>query len=161
MEDYDSMDNSVFLEFTLVDNFLWNVNKDGYYSLSGMTTDGDDYNFIPVTNCDINGMSNINTNGRLNDNVVLMNKTDAEYPAVKLLAQRINPCGLMVTVASSTNTLSIGEEQQNLKGLFIVHKDTETVVAYCILSESIPVKNYLTIPYEGAVVEIRPVTHIE
>lgn len=155
------MDNSVFLEFNIVDNFLWNVNREGYYNIEGMTIDGDDYNFIPVVSCSEVGMDNIDDKGKLKSTVVKMNKIDSTYPPVKLIAQRISPCGLMVSVGSATNTLALGEEQQNLKGVFVVHSSTDTVLAYCILPESVAVRNYLTIPYEGAIVEIKPVTHIE
>lgn len=155
------MDNSVFLEFNIVDDFLWKVNKDGYYKVSGMTLDGDDFNFIPVSSCKENAMENIDSNGRLNSYAVPLNKTSSTYPSVKLVANSVSPCGLIVSVGSATNTLQLGADQQNLKGIFVVHSSTDTVLAYCILPESVAVRNYLTIPYSGALIEIKPVTHLE
>ena len=155
------MDNSVFMEFTLVDDFLWNMNKEEYFSLDGMTLDGDDFEFIPVTSCSDIGMNNITVDGKLDSSVVLMNKTTSSYPPMKLVAQKLSPCGVIVTVGSTTNTLSIGSDLQNLKGVFIRHADTDTILAYSIMPESVPIHNHLTLPYDGAIIELRPTTHIE
>ena len=150
--------SSLYLEFELPSRFFWNLNKNGYYSLDGMNANGDDFYFYVASTSDMVLDNNLDSSGRLltsKAQTLLLSETS---PRFKLIAQENTPRGFIVSTGTQTQQITLNSNFQNLKAIYIIHEDTDTVLAGCILNDSIPVKNYLTIPIEGQIVEVVPKT---
>ena len=157
---------SSILEFKPVGNFLWIVNKNTTFSLDQMVQDGDNNNFkfVPVQSCNDNWRSNINSDFTLNRNAITLcqyinggTSVDVEPPAVSLIATEVGYGGVIVTLdnsSSQSTVIQLGSTPQELKGIFLINDDTDVVLAYCILPETITVNNYLQLSYTSPIIEI-------
>lgn len=157
---------SSILEFKPVGNFHWIVNKPECFSFDQMTEDNVDnkFNFVPVSACNDNWRANINANytlKRTGENHIvpcrnLDDNTDVAPPTTKLIATEVGYGGVIVSVSPNNSSIAItlGSEPQSLKGVFVVHEDTDVVLAYCILPEPIKVNNYIQLSYNEPIIEI-------
>lgn len=150
--------SSLYLEFELPSRFFWNLNKGGYYSLDGMNANGDDFYFYVASTSDSVLDRNLDGSGRLLTSKAQSLQLSETSPRFKLIAQDNTPRGFIVSTGTQTQQITLNSNYQNLKAVYIVHDKTDTVLAGCILNNSIPVKNYLTIPVEGQIVEVMPKT---
>jgi hypothetical protein len=165
-----SNSTSVVLEFKLVDNFHKIVNKDGTFSISDMVANNSKnrFEFVPVSNCADTWSANIKSDYTLDKSKAVPIKKisysdsgdittqELDCPVVELIAEEVGYGGLVVSIGSTTPTLSIGSEVQDLKGVFLCNEYTGAVISYCILPQPAKIMNYLTLPSEGFVVEILP-----
>lgn len=150
--------SSLYLEFELPSKFFWNLNKPNYYTLDGMNANGDDFYFYVASTSDMVLDNNLDSNGRLLSSKAQQLMLSETSPRFKLIVQENTPRGFIISTGTQTQQITLNSNYQNLKAVYIVHDDTGTVLAGCILNDSVPVKNYLTIPVEGQVVEVVPKT---
>ena len=134
---------SVFLEFKPVGNFHWIVNKASTFSFDQMVAgnDANKFKFIPVSACQNSWRANINSNHQLDYSKVTLcqyitddSATDVNPSDVELIAKEVGYGGVIVTLGQTTATIELGSTVQNLKGIFLIHSDTDVVLAYCILA---------------------------
>lgn len=157
-----------YLEFKLIGNLWKIINKRGCFSFEQMV-EGNNFNkwcFVPVSRCSGDWKKNINNDYTLNYNEVtplkkvytddggLEVRESVNYPPIELYMQSYDNGGLTVQVSSATPIVEIGNVAQDMAGVFIVNKVTNTVLAFCILPESFKVYNFISFLYDGYLLEI-------
>lgn len=161
---------SVFLEFKPVGNFHWIVNKASTFSFDQMVAgnDANKFKFIPVSACQDSWRANINSNHQLDYSKVTLcqyitddSATDVNPSDVELIATEVGYGGVIVTLGQTTATIELGSTVQNLKGIFLIHSDTDVVLAYCILPEPVRINNYLQLSYTDPIIEITSTVNTE
>lgn len=157
------VDTGTFLEFKPVGNFHWIVNKSSTFSFDQMVEGNanNKFKFIPVQACQDSWRANIKSNFQLDYSKVTLcryitnnSSTDVDPSPVELIAQEVGYGGVIVTLNNTSAVIQLGSEVQNLKGIFLIHADTDVVLAYCILPESVGINNYLQLNYTEPIIEI-------
>lgn len=161
-------DVSVFLEFKPVGNILRIINKANMFSFDQMSSghNNNNFQFIPVQNCNDNWASNINTNGTLKQSAITKctyledgssSPIPVDPPIVELIASYPSDGGVIVD-CNAPVTIQFGSNPQDLKGVFLVNADNDVVVSYCILPEKVRVNRYLQLTFFEHIIEITPTT---
>ena len=60
-----------------------------------------------------------------------------------------------ITLGASAVTLDVGDIDAHINGIFLIDMNTDYVLAYCILSRTVPVSNEVILPANGMVWNIR------
>ena len=152
------MANYVF-EFTRVDTFLDDINREGKFDTLDMDGITPNYKMVLVSDCpnDINNC--IDEDGTLLD--------DSIVHRVESIGVDDGMCALYwskgingertMSIANSTVNYDLGDSKDNLKAVFLVNMSQGTgyVIAYAINSYSFPIDGEVILPCDGMIWNIK------
>lgn len=146
-------------EFTRVDDFLDDMNRDGKFDTRDMDGLTPNYRMVLVSDCpdDINEC--IDEDGTLLDDEIVHRVetfgTDDGYCRL-LWSKGING-ERSITLVDSTVVYDLGNNKEELKAVFLVNmvEGSGYVLAYAINSYSFPVEDELILPCDGMVWSIK------
>ena len=153
------MANSFVFEFTRVDNFLDDINRDGKFDTNDMDGITKNYKMVLVSDCpnDINDC--IDSDGTLLDDSVV-NRIDT-YGVDDGLCSLLWIKGINGERSISINTSSVvydlGDDSSELKAVFLVNMvdGSGYVLAYAINDYSFPVDGEIILPCDGSLWSIK------
>lgn len=151
------VDNYIF-EFTRVDTFLDDINRDGKFDTADMDGLTKNYKMILVASCPSDINECLDVDGTIN--------TD-KCQLVQTLNENDGLCSLMwskgingertMSIADSTVTYDLGDTNSELQAVFLVNmvEGSGYVLAYAINSYSFPIDGEVILPCDGMVWTIR------
>lgn len=149
------MVDSYVFEFTRVDSFLDNINREGKFDTLDMDGITPNYKMILVSDCpdDINDC--IDEDGTLLDDSIVtkietLNEEDgmcAMYWGKGINGERT------MSIANSTVTYDLGDQEVDLKAVFLVNmvEGTGYVIAYAINNYTFTVDGTIILPCDGVI----------
>ena len=152
------MDNYIF-EFTRVDTFLDDINREGKFDTNDMDGITPNYRMVLVSNCPNNIEDCIDEDGTLLDEDIVSR--------VETLGANDGYCSLLwsrgingertISISDSTVNYDLGDGSDELKAVFLVNivEGTGYVLAYAINSYSFPIDGEIILPCDGVVWNIR------
>ena len=149
-------DNYVF-EFTRVDSFLDDINREGCFDTNDMDGITPNYRMVLASDCpnDINQC--LDEDGTLNENVTLVENLESEDGECALLWSKGINGERTISLANSTVNYDLGDNNDNLKAVFLVNtvEGSGYVLAYAINSYSFPIDGEIILPCDGTLWTIR------
>jgi len=144
-------------EFTRVDTFLDDMNRDGKFDVMDMDGTTKNYKMILVSDCPNNIEDCLDEDGTLNSDVTIINTLGVNdgYCALQWI-KGINGERSM-SIVDSTVVYDLGDTNENLKAVFLVNmvEGSGYVLAYAINSHSFPIDGEVILPCDGMVWSIR------
>lgn len=153
------MVDSYIFEFTRVDAFLDDMNRDGKFDVLDMDGVSNNYKMILVSECP-NGINEcIDEDGTLLD--------DSIVHRVESLGVNDGLCSLLyskgvngertISISNSTVNFDLGDNKDNLKAVFLVNmvEGSGYVIAYAINNYSFPIEGELILPCDGMIWSIK------
>ena len=136
-------EKSIVFDLHRTPNFVDNMNRSGCFDVNHMDGSTKRYEFVLASACGNNIEDNL-TNNALNNNVTVINVGTTGQVALKYT----NIGGNNRTISSppSDLTITIGNNDVFLKGLFLRDRTTGYVLAYSIFDKSFPITNNMVIP---------------
>lgn len=136
-------EKSIVFDLHRTPNFVDNMNRSGCFDVNHMDGSTKRYEFVLASNCGDNIEDNL-TNNALNNNVTVINVGTTGQVALKYT----NIGGNNRTISSppSDLTITIGNNDVFLKGLFLRDRTTGYVLAYSIFDKTFPITNEMVIP---------------
>ena len=140
-------------EFTRVDSFLDDMNREGKFDVLDMDGITKNYKMVLVSNCPNNIEDCIDEDGTLLDDDIVTR--------VETLGTDDGRCALLwgkgvngertISIASSTVNYDLGDANDNLKAVFLINlvEGTGYVLAYAINSYSFPIDGEIILPCDG------------
>ena len=151
------MVDSYIFDFTRVDDFLDNINREGYFDTLDMDGVTPNYKMVLASNCpnDINDC--LDVDGTLNDNVEIIDTWGADDGLCAMHWNKGVNGERTMSIANSTVAYDLGDVKTELKAAFIVNlvEGTGYVIAYAINSYSFPVDGEIILPCDGMVWSIK------
>lgn len=151
------MVDSYIFEFTRVDDFLDNMNREGYFDTLDMDGITPNYKMVLASSCpnDINEC--IDADGTLNDNVNIIDTWGEDDGKCALLWSKGINGERTISIANSTVVYDLGELETELKAVFLVNlvEGSGYVLAYAINSYSFPVDREIILPCDGMIWSIK------
>ena len=137
------VEKSIVFDLYRTPNFVDNMNRSGCFDVNHMDGSTKRYEFVLASACGNNIGDNL-TNNALNSNVTVINVGTTGQVALKYT----NIGGNNRTISSppSDLTITIGNNDVFLKGLFLRDRTTGYVLAYSIFDKSFPITNKVVIP---------------
>jgi hypothetical protein len=138
-------------EFTRVDSFLDDMNREGCFDVLDMDGITPNYRMVLASDCpdDINEC--LDEDGTLNENVSLVEDLDTEDGECALLWSRGINGERTISMASSTVKYDLKDKNSELKAVFLVNtvEGSGYVLAYAINSYSFPIDGEVILPCDG------------
>ena len=150
------MSDYVF-EFTRVDTFLDDINREGKFDTNDMDGITPNYRMVLASDCPNDIEDCLDEDGTLNDNVVLVNNLSSEDGECALLwSEGING-ERTISINTSLVTYDLGDNNDEIKAVFLVNtvEGSGYVLAYAINSYSFPVDGEILLPCDGVVWSIK------
>lgn len=153
-------------EFTRVDTFLDDINREGCFDTNDMDGITKNYRMVLVRDCPDDIEECLDEDGTLNDNVTYVGDLDSETYANTLLSED-GECALLyskgingertISIADSTVNYDLGDTNDELKAVFLVNtvEGSGYVLAYAINSYSFPIDGEVILPCDGVLWTIR------
>ena len=153
------MMNKFIFEFTRVDNFLDDINRDGKFDTLDMDGITKNYKMVLVSDCPDNIEECIDVDGTLLDDSIVhrVETIGVEDGLCSLLwAKGING-ERTISINSSTVVYDLGDESDELKAVFLVNmvNGSGYVLAYAINSYSFPISGEVILPCDGSLWSIK------
>ena len=145
-------DSSIVFDFVRTPNFIDNMNLGSCFQLSEMDGTTKNYEFVLATDCPNNIEDCLDSNGALNNQVTTLNDVDG---SVALTYSKGVDNNRIISMGSTAVSLDVGPVDTYLKALFLRQSDTGYVLAYCILTRTLPITNEVVLPASGVVWTIR------
>ena len=148
------MDNYIF-EFTRVDDFLDNINREGKFDTLDMDGLNKNYKMVLVSDCPNNINDCIDDDGTLLD--------DSIVHRVETLGEDDGLCALLwskgingertMSLATSSVVYDLGDNEDELKAVFLVNmvEGSGYVLAYAINNYSFPIDGEVILPCDGMI----------
>lgn len=146
---------SYVFDFTRVDRFMRDINRDGCFDTEDMDGINNNFRFVMATSCPNNISECLDADGKLNSANVITYNTSSEEGEVPLLYTDGVNGNAVISIGSSAVDYDLGDDDVNMKAMFLVSNITGYVIAYCILSSPVPVTNQVVMPVNGVVWNIR------
>ena len=138
-------------EFTRVDSFLDDMNREGCFDVLDMDGITPNYRMVLASDCpdDINEC--LDEDGTLNENVSLVEDLDTEDGECALLWSRGINGERTISMVSSTVKYDLKDKNSELKAVFLVNtvEGSGYVLAYAINSYSFPIDGEVILPCDG------------
>lgn len=149
--------SDVIFDFTRVDSFFDDMNREGCFDTLDMDGITKNYRIVLASDCpnDINEC--LDEDGTLNENVsIIQNLTSEDGECSLLYSKGING-ERTISISDSTVTYDLGDNHEELKAVFLVNtvEGSGYVLAYAINSYSFPVDGELVLPCTGVVWNIK------
>lgn len=144
-------------DFTRVDNFLDDINREGCFDTQDMDGLTPNYRMVLVSDCpnDINQC--IDEDGTLDTDKVTVIRTDTEDGECALLWSKGINGERTMSVAQSTVVYDLGDRNEELKAVFLVNtvEGSGYVLAYAINSYTFPIDGEVILPVDGMIWSIK------
>lgn len=138
-------------DFTRVDTFLDDMNREGCFDTQDMDGLTPNYRMVLVSDCpnDINQC--IDEDGTLNTENVTVIETDSDDGECALLWSKGINGERTISIAQSTVNYDLEDRNEELKAVFLVNtvEGSGYVLAYAINSYSFPVDGEIILPCDG------------
>lgn len=146
-------------EFTRVDDFLDNMNRDGKFDVLDMDGISKNYKMVLVSDCPNNIDECIDIDGTLLD--------DSVVHRIETLGVEDGLCSLLwskgingertLSISSSSVVYNIGDNVEDLKAVFLVNmvEGSGYVLAYAINSYTFSVTGEIILPCDGMLFSIK------
>lgn len=139
------VEQSFVLDMTLVETFWDNWNKSGWYGADTMIKNHSGYELVLADSSSTNPLNNIEDaleNGALKSTVNIHDATGEAF----LLYSGVSGSWERTIKFDADCNISIGADNIYVKGVFLREANTKKVLAYCILSNRMPMTNQISIP---------------
>lgn len=146
------VEQSIIFDFTRVENFMDDYNIE--FFVADMNGTDKNYEFVIADSSADNIGDCLNSDGTLNTTEVhtIDIGDDGE---VSLLYSKGTNGSRIISLGSSDVVLDVGDENVDLKAMFLRAVSTGYVMAYCILARTVPITNEVIFPASGIVWTIR------
>lgn len=144
-------------EFTRVDNFLDDINREGKFDTNDMDGITPNYRMILASDCPNDIEDCLDEDGTLNENVTLVNNLSSEDGECALLWSKGINGERTISINTSLVTYDLGDNNDELKAVFLVNtvEGSGYVLAYAINSYSFPIDGEILLPCDGVVWSIK------
>ena len=151
------MDSYVF-EFTRVDDFLDNINREGYFDTSDMEGLSKNYKMVLISDCpnDINEC--LDVDGTIDtEKCQIVDTNGVDDGMCSLMWSKGVNGERSISIADSTVTYDLGDNDSELKAVFLINmvEGSGYVLAYAINSYSFPIDGEVILPCDGMLWSIR------
>lgn len=145
-------------DFTRVDDFLDNINREGCFDTQDMDGLTPNYRMVLASDCpnDINEC--LDEDGTLNtDKVNIIQGLDSTDGQCALLWSKGINGERTMSIAQSTVVYDLGDRNEELKAVFLVNtvEGSGYVLAYAINSYSFPIDGEIILPCDGMIWSMR------
>ena len=145
-------------DFTRVDDFLDNINREGCFDTQDMDGLTPNYRMVLASDCpnDINEC--LDEDGTLNtDKVNIIQGLDSTDGQCALLWSKGINGERTMSIAQSTVVYDLGDRNEELKAVFLVNTvgGSGYVLAYAINSYSFPIDGEIILPCDGMIWSMR------
>lgn len=151
------MVDSYIFEFTRVDSFLDDINREGKFDTLDMDGITPNYKMVLASDCpqDINDC--LDEDGTLTNDVAIIDTLGDDDGLCALYWQRGVNGERTMSIANSTVDYDLGDTSTELKAVFLVNivEGTGYVLAYAINSYSFPIDGAVILPCDGMVWTIK------
>lgn len=152
------MANYIF-EFTRVDNFLDDMNRDGKFDIYDMDGLTKNYKMVLVSDCPTDIEQCIDEDGTLlgDDIVHRIESLGIDDGMCSLLYSHGVNGERTISISDSVVSYDLGDNQEQLKAVFLVNMvdGSGYVIAYAINNYSFPVSGEVILPCDGMIWSIR------
>lgn len=152
------MANYIF-EFTRVDNFLDDMNRDGKFDIYDMDGLTKNYKMVLVSDCPTDIEQCIDEDGTLlgDDIVHRIESLGIDDGMCSLLYSHGINGERTISISDSVVSYDLGDNQEQLKAVFLVNMvdGSGYVIAYAINNYSFPVSGEVILPCDGMIWSIR------
>jgi hypothetical protein len=148
----------VSFKFSRVDNFLDDMNREDCFDTRDMDGLTPNYRFVLASECPQDIEECIDEDGTLRDDkVTLVDTVGAEDGFCSLLWGKGVNGERSISIADSTVSYDLGEDDVNVRGIFLINiaDGTGYVLAYCILDKTLQFDGTLILPVDGLVWSMR------
>lgn len=135
-------EKSIVFDLHRTPNFIDNMNRSSCFDVNHMDGSTKRYEFVLASACASNIEDNL-TNNALNGNVTVIDVGTTNQVALKYT--NIGGNNRTISMPSSNLTITIGNNDVFLKGLFLRDRTTGYVLAYSIFDKSFPITNNVCI----------------
>jgi hypothetical protein len=144
-------------DFTRVDNFLDDINREGCFDTQDMDGLTPNYRMVLVSDCPNDIEQCIDEDGTLDTEKVTVIQTDSEDGECALLWSKGINGERTMSIAQSTVVYDLGDRNEELKAVFLVNtvEGSGYVLAYAINSYSFPVDGEIILPCDGMIWSIK------
>ena len=151
------MATNYIFDFTRVDNFLDDMNREGCFDVNDMDGITPNYRMVLASDCPNDIEECIDEDGTLNENVTLVENLGSEDGECSLLWSKGINGERTISISDSTVNYDLGDNDDNLKAVFLVNtvEGSGYVLAYAINSYSFPIDGEVILPCDGVLWTIR------
>lgn len=144
-------------DFTRVDNFLDDINREGCFDTQDMDGLTPNYRMVLVSDCPNDIEECIDDDGTLDTEKVTVIQVDSEDGECALLWSKGINGERTMSIAQSTVVYDFGDRNEELKAVFLVNtvEGSGYVLAYAINSYSFPVDGEIILPCDGMIWSIK------
>ena len=146
-------EKSIILDFIRTPDFIDNINRVGCFDINDMDGTTKNYEFVLATTCEQSIEDNLDEFGCLNSKVTPINIGTNGQVALTYSKGLNN--NRIISMGSSNVTVDVGDNDYYLKGLFLQDINSGYVLAYCILTRTVPISNEVVFPVSGVIWTIR------
>lgn len=147
---------SLVIDLIRTPDFMDNYNLDGCFKVAQMDGTTKNYEFVFASACKENIEDNLTQYGALNNQVTTITpQGDPDSGLVALTYSKGVNNNRTISLGSSNVTIDFGDVDVYLKAVFLTDANTGYVLAYCILTRTIPITNEVVFPASGLVWNIR------
>lgn len=145
------MVDSYVFEFTRVDSFLDDMNREGKFDTADMDGISKNYRMVLVSDCPNNIEECIDIDGTLTDSVSIIDTMGEDDGFCALLWSKGINGERTISIANSTVNYDLGDASEELKAVFLVNivEGSGYVLAYAINSYSFPIDGEVILPCDG------------
>lgn len=150
------MDEYAF-DFTKVDNFLDDLNREGKFDSLDMDGISKNYKMVLVSECPNDIEKCLDEDGTLNDEVEIIDTLGVDDGLCSLLWSKGINSERSISFADSSVTYNLGDNTADLKAVFLVNmvEGSGYVLAYSINSYSFPIEGEIILPCDGMLWSMR------
>ena len=144
-------------DFTRVDNFLDDINREGCFDTQDMDGLTPNYRMVLVSDCPNDIEECIDDDGTLDTEKVTVIQTDSNDGQCALLWSKGINGERTMSIAQSTVVYDLGDRNEELKAVFLVNtvEGSGYVLAYAINSYSFPIDGEVILPCDGMIWSIK------
>ena len=144
-------------DFTRVDNFLDDINREGCFDTQDMDGLTPNYRMVLVSDCPNDIEECIDDDGTLDTDKVTVIQVDSEDGECALLWSKGINGERTMSIAQSTVVYDLGDRNEELKAVFLVNtvEGSGYVLAYAINSYSFPIDGEIILPCDGMIWSIK------
>ena len=144
-------------DFTRVDSFLDNINREGCFDTQDMDGLTPNYRVVLASDCPNDIEKCLDDDGTLNTAEVDIIQTDTEDGQCALLWSKGINGERSISIAQSTVVYDLGDRNEELKAGFLVNtvEGSGYVLAYAINSYTFPIDGEIILPIDGMLWSIK------
>ena len=147
-------EQSFIFDFIRTPDFMDNFNRSGCFDVNDMDGINKNYEFVLSSSCPDNIEDCLDSEGCLKNTVTTVNVGDDGQISL-LWSKGIGNDRTISLGGNSSVTLDVGDVNVMMKGLFLRDISTGYVLAYCILTRTVPITNEVVFPASGLLWNIR------